>query len=266
LTTHCPVPNVKIHWLEPAIHLGRILVILALLEAASGTPLQGQSSTVPVRAAYALSGIVVDEKQAPIVSAELTISRNGRSLAVLRTTEEGKFNFDSPSAGTVEVMVRRLGYKARAIALDLDRRTDAEVLRIVLETLPTEVDAVVVRSGGGRLDVFYQHRKENAFGRFIDREEIEKSRVRLASDLFRTVPGASLRASRRYGNTIRLRGCQPMVFIDRVPIRDVELDEVTTPEEIAGIEIYSSSSSVPPEFMDRGGRGCGAIVVWTRIN
>jgi hypothetical protein len=221
---------------------------------------------VPARDRYTLSGIVVDEKQTQVVSAELTISRDGQRLVVLRTTEEGTFSFDSPSRGTVQVMVRRLGYKPRITTVDLDRRTDAEVLRIVLETLPSEVAAVVVRSGGGRLDLFYQHRKENPFGRFIDREEIEKSRVRLASDLFRTVTGASLRASRRYGNMIRLRGCQPVVWIDRVPIRDVELDEVTTPEEIAGIEIYSSSSSVPPEFMDRGGRGCGAIVVWTRIN
>ncbi|MDQ3674537.1 MAG: TonB-dependent receptor plug domain-containing protein, partial [Gemmatimonadota bacterium] len=157
-------------------------------------------------------------------------------------------------------------YRAMTTIIDRDRRPDSQLLRIVLESLPSEVAPVVVRSSGGRLDLFYQHRKENAFGRFIDREEIEKSGVRLASDLFRTVPGASLRTSRRYGNLIRMRGCQPIVWIDRVPIRDAELDELATPEEIAGIEIYSSSSGVPPQFMDRGGRSCGAIVVWTRIN
>lgn len=256
----------KGHWLESAIHLSSVLVILGLFEAARCIPLQGQSSDVPARPTYALSGIVVDKNQTPVASAELTFSRDGQSVAVLRTTENGTFKFDSPSRGAVEVAVRRLGYKARTITLDLDRRPDAEIVKIVLETLPSEVAAVVVRSDGGRLDQFYQHRKENAYGRFIDRAEIEKSRVRLTSDLFRTVPGASLRASRRYGNLIRLRGCQPVVWIDRVPIRDVELDEVVTPEEIAGIEIYSSSSSTPPQFMDRGGRGCGAIVVWTRIN
>ena len=256
----------KGHWLEPAIHLSSVLALLGLFEAARCIPLQCQSSDVPARATYALSGIVVDKNQTPVASAELTISRDGQSVAILRTTEEGMFNFDSPSRGTIEVAVRRLGYRAHAVTLDLDRRADAEILRVVLETLPSEVAPVVVKSGGGRLDLFYQHRKENAFGRFIDRDEIEKSRVRLTSDLFRTVPGASLRASRRYGNTIRLRGCQPTVWIDRVPIRDVELDEVATPEEIAGIEIYSSSTSTPPQFMDRGGRGCGAIVVWTRIN
>lgn len=248
------------------MHLSSILAILGLFGAARGFPLQSQASAVPARATYALSGIVVDEKQKPVVSAELTISRDGRTLVVLRTSEKGTFSFDNPGRGTIHVLARRLGYKARTTILELDRRPEAEVLQIVLETLPSEVSAVVVRSRGGRLDLFYAHRKENAFGRFIDREEIEKSGVRLASDLFRTIPGASLRASRRYGNLIRMRGCQPIVWIDRVPIRDAELDEVTTPEEIAGMEIYSSSAVVPPEFMDRQGRACGAIVVWTRIN
>lgn len=248
------------------MHLSSILAIMGLFGAARGFPLQSQASAMPARDTYALSGIIVDEKQKPVVSAEVTISRDGRTLAVLRTSEKGTFSFDNPGRGTIRVLARRLGYKARTTTLELDRRPEAEVLQIVLETLASEVGAVVVRSRGGRLDLFYAHRKENAFGRFIDREEIEKSGVRLASDLFRTVPGASLRASRRYGNLIRMRGCQPIVWIDRVPIRDAELDEVTTAEEIAGIEIYSSSAVVPPEFMDRQGRGCGAIVVWTRIN
>jgi carboxypeptidase family protein/TonB-dependent receptor-like protein len=256
----------KGHWLEPAIHPSSVLAVLGLFAAARSISLPAQSPDLPVRAAYALNGIVVDQKQTPIVSAELTISRDGQSLMVLRTAEEGTFSFAGPGRGTIQVVVRRLGYKAHTTTVDLDRRTDAELLRIVLEAVPSEVAPVVVSSDGGRLDLFYQHRKENPFGRFIDREQIEQSRVRMTSDLFRTVPGASLRPSRRYGNLIRLRGCQPQVWIDRVPIRDVELDEVTTPEEIAGIEIYSSSSSVPAQFMDRGGRGCGAIVVWTRIN
>jgi len=44
-----------------------------------------------------------------------------------------------------------------------------------------------------------------------------------------------------------------------------ELDDVTRPSDIDGIEIYSSWAGVPPQFADRGGRNCGAILVWTRI-
>ena len=256
----------KGHWLEPAIHFRSVLAVLGLVAAARSLSLQAQSPQVPPNAAYSLSGIVVDEKQAPVVSAELTISRDGQNLTLLRTNEKGAFSFAGQGRGSIQLVVRRLGFNPHTTTVDLDRRADAEILRIVLETVPSEVEPVVVTTDGGRLELFRQHRRENPFGKFFDRGEIEQSRVRLTSDLFRSVPGASLRPSRRYGNMIRLRGCQPQVWIDRVPVRDVELDEVTTPEEIAGIEIYSSSSSVPAQFMDRGGRSCGAIVVWTRIN
>jgi hypothetical protein len=248
------------------VQLASFVVIVGLFEAAQSLPLQSQISTSARPDNFSLSGIVVDEKQTPIVSAELTILRDGRAVAVLRTSETGAFLFESPFPGEIQVVARRLGHKARTTTLNLDLRPQTELLTIVLETLPSEVAALVVRAGGGRLAQFYEHRKQYAFGHFMDRGEIEKSNVRLASDLFRAVPGASLRTSRRYGNTIRLRGCQPIVWIDKVPIRDVELDEVAVPEEIAGIEIYTSSMTVPAQYMDRGGRSCGAIVVWTRIN
>lgn len=248
------------------MQISSILPVLGLFAATRSFPLEGQASAAPDRPTYSLTGTVVDEKQQPVGSAELTIARDGRTLAVLRTTDAGAFSFDTPGRGTIQVLTRRLGYKATTTSVELDDRPDTEVLRIVLEAVPTKVDAVVVKGTGGRLDLFYEHRRENAFGRFFDREEIEKSGVRLASDLFRTISGASLRPSRRYGNVIRIRGCQPVIWIDRVPIRDAELDEVATPDEIAGIEIYSSSVVAPPEFVDRDSRGCGAIVVWTRIN
>jgi hypothetical protein len=248
------------------VPLASVVIVFGLFEAALSFPLQSQVSAPPRADNYPLSGVVVDEKKAPLVNAELTFLRDGRTIAVLRSSETGTFAFDSPFLGEIQVVARRLGYKARTTTLNLDVRPSTELLTIVLETVPSEVAALIVTASGGRLAQFYEHRKQYAFGRFMDREEIEKSNVRLASDLFRAVPGASLRASRRYGNTIRLRGCQPIVWIDKVPIRDVELDEVAVPEEIAGLEIYTSSMTVPAQYMDRGGRSCGAIVVWTRIN
>jgi hypothetical protein len=255
----------NIYWQEPALHLGSVLAVLGLLEVARSIPLQGQPAAAGLSNSYTLSGTIVDENRTPLPSAELTIARDGRILTILRTADDGAFSVDNLARGTIELRARRLGHRAETATLDLDRKLRREVM-IVLERVASEVEPVHVSGRGDRLDQFYEHRKQNSFGRFMDREQIRKSGVRLTSDLFRTIPGATLRASRRYGNVVRFRGCQPIVWIDRVPIRDVELDEVTVPEEIAAIEIYTSSSGVPPEFMDRGGRSCGAIVVWTRIN
>jgi hypothetical protein len=76
------------------------------------------------------------------------------------------------------------------------------------------------------------------------------------------IPGAYVKSSGRFGNLVRLRGCRPKLWLDGAPV-DAELDEVTTPGEIAGIEIYPSAPSVPSEYMDQ--RGCGVIVIWTRL-
>ena len=101
-------------------------------------------------------------------------------------------------------------------------------------------------------------------GQFLTGEEIRDLHPRFTSDVFRRVAGASVRGA-RFGSTIRLRGCRPKLWIDRVPVRDVELDEVVTPAEIAGLEIYASSAGMPAEYMDREPRPCGVILVWTRI-
>jgi hypothetical protein len=210
--------------------------------------------------------LVIDAVRNPISRTELTIHQDGREPRVLRTGDDGKFLIAEVSPGSATLVARRLGYKARTVLFDVSASTPRSNLEIALEAVPSQLEAVDVTSNDNWLNRFRQHRKENAFGQFFDREEIEKRGVRFSSDLFRTVAGASLRPSRRFGSAIRLRGCQPQVWLDGVPVQDAELDDLTRPSEIAGLEVYVSAPLVPAEYMDRRGRGCGAIVVWTRIN
>lgn len=225
----------------------------------------GQTPITPA-GTYELSGSVLDTRRNPIGSTELTIHQNGRAARVVRTGDDGKFLITEVAHGSAKIVARRLGYKATTLLFNVGPSSLRGNLEIALEPVPTELEAVDVTSRGGWLDRFHQHRNENAFGQFFDRDEIVKRGVRFSSDLFRTVAGASLRPSRRFGSAIRLRGCQPQVWVDGVPVQDAELDDVTNPSEIAGLEVYVSAPLVPAEYMDRRGRECGAIVVWTRIN
>jgi len=206
-----------------------------------------------------LGGVVIDNKRNPIPSAEITVSQSGRTLAVIRTDAAGTFTVPNIAAGTTDLHARRLGYKATTTNLDLD---DSIRIEIMMEPLAGVVTPVVVE-GGSKLSRFYEHRSKGSIGVFFDQAQIEKRHVRFSSELFRTVPGATVRTSSRYGNLVRFHGCKPRIWLDGVPLLDAELDEVLTPQEIAGIEIYSASPAVPAQYMDT--RGCGTIVVWTRV-
>ena len=133
--------------------------------------------------------------------------------------------------------------------------------------MPAELAAISVTANPeGRLREFYQRREERAtFGRFLDSEDIRRRGPVNASDLFRTVPGVSVKNNPAAGgNAIRIRNCQPMVWLDGQRAPGAELDEVIRPEEIAAIEFYPSSAGTPPQYLERENRLCGLILVWTK--
>jgi hypothetical protein len=237
--------------------LATVLLYGAFASARSDL-LAGQTIASAAPVAFTLSGLVVDDRRQPVASAEVTVSQRGRTIAVIRTDAAGVFTAPNIAAGPTDVRARRLGYKATSINLDLD---DSITIEVIILPVATEVAPVIIETGG-KLSRFYDHKKKGSIGVFFDQAQIEKQHVRFSSELFRTIPGASLRASSRYGYLIRFHGCRPKIWLDGVPISDAELDEVLTPQEIGGIEIYSAAAAVPAQYMDT--RGCGTIIVWTR--
>ncbi|HEX9579979.1 MAG TPA: TonB-dependent receptor plug domain-containing protein [Gemmatimonadales bacterium] len=127
----------------------------------------------------------------------------------------------------------------------------------------------------GRLAEFYRRRR-SGFGRFITSWDIERRRPFYVSDLLRQVPGLSVTYGGFGRPVVRSRrgmsgfggSCSPMVFLDGMrlaqdPDLGMELDDVTVPEHVAGIEIYTGPAQVPPEFNVSGSQ-CGVIAVWTK--
>ena len=236
---------------------------IGLLSFILGDPADAQPDGASIPRAYKLTGTVRDDAGRPVPSAELAISQDGRSTNVVRTDPTGSFSVDNLASGPALVRSRRLGFKARATTLILGGTEHAATVEIVLEPIPADVGPVLVTGTSSRMKRFYEDRRHNGFAHFFDQREIEKLGARVTSDLLRTIPGAYVRSSGRFGNIVRLRGCRPKIWLDGVPL-DAELDDVTTPGEIAGLEVYPSSPAVPPEYMDA--RGCGVIVVWTRVD
>jgi hypothetical protein len=161
--------------------------------------------------------------------------------------------------------VRRLGYRPRT--LEVARvDTAATFVEITLADIAAELAEIVVTPRPDeRLRGFYERKAlRRGFARFLEYGEIGRLAPRSPSDLFRSVPGITIRAASWGGSTIRIRGCQPMVWVDGLRVPGAELDEVVRPSDIAGIEFYPSAAGIPAQYMDPSNRLCGVILVWTR--
>lgn len=211
----------------------------------------------------AVDGIVVDKGKAPVPSAEVELKRQGEQRRVTRSGNDGHFSFPSVQTGSVALTVRRMGYTAKTINMDVPAAGVAAAIEIELEEIPSDIASVIVESSKQHLEQFYQRKASNNFAKFFERKDIQRRNPFYLSEMVSTVSGASI-SSTGAGNRILLRGCQPMVWVDGMRAPGAELDDVARPGDIAGMEVYPSNAGIPPEYQDRNNRMCGAIMVWTK--
>lgn len=211
----------------------------------------------------AVDGIVVDKGKAPVPSAEVELKRQGEQRRVTRSGNDGHFSFPGVQTGSVALTVRRMGYTAKTINMDVPAAGVAAAIEIELEEIPSDIASVIVESSKQHLEQFYQRKASNNFAKFFERKDIQRRNPFYLSEMVSTVSGANV-SSAGAGNRILLRGCQPMVWVDGMRAPGAELDDVARPGDIAGMEVYPSNAGLPPEYQDRNNRMCGAIMVWTK--
>ena len=246
----------------------RISLVFALGLIALQDGLMRGQGLPPNRPRYVLTGVVTDSGRTPIVAAEVGLVQADSVLRKVRTDTVGRFEFGELLPGGGRIIVRRLGYQP--LSLDVRIRPDGQPasLTAVLTPIALSLEQVLVTERmdelPGRLREFYERRQTNSFGHFIEREQIEQSHARHLSEVLRSIPGVTLSASRRFGNIVRIRGCRPLVWVDGVRLPAAELDEaVTSPNDVAAIEVYSSMAGIPARYFDRS-NPCGTVLVWTR--
>ena len=240
----------------------RSLVLLLMLVPALAHPQGAGQGTV--------RGTVRDAQGAPVASAEVQWLPNG---PVVRTREDGTYLLSGAPAGTVPMRVRRIGYLAaqRDVSVAPPGAVTADWL---LERAPQQMAVLNVSArrepSDSRLAGFRARLAAKRGGHFITRERIEQSGNRSLLDAFRGIPGVRIGAPLRgnSGRQIRFRtnGCPPVVFIDGFPASaaDFDFDSIDL-NMVEGIEMYPSSSSVPPELLaPRGLEQCGVVALWSR--
>lgn len=210
-----------------------------------------------------VAGVVVDAQKAPIPSVEVTLKPKGEQSRLAVSDTAGRFKFAGVPAGPVVLTVRRIGFAAKTIDIDVTGGGVVPPIEVSLEAVATEMPSVVVEESRQHLAEFYDRKANSNFAKFFDQKDIKKRNPLYLSEMIRTVAGADV-SSAGAGNRILLRGCKPMVWVDGMRAQGAELDEVVRPSDIAGLEVYPSNAGLPAGYQDRNNRMCGAIIVWTR--
>lgn len=189
------------------------------------------------------------------------------------TNEKGEFRLTGAPSGTQMLLVRRLGWTAREIPVDLSAASPQKV-NVQLQKFVPVMDPVVVtaRAEKALQSVGFSARQRGGSGRYITADEILRRQPQYLSDVLRTVPGLSVTMNGMEPVVVSTRasgltnqGCVTY-FIDGMKFESGaggDPNQFVNPREIAGIEIYQSGL-VPAQFSNPGGAACTTIIVWTK--
>lgn len=244
-------------------HGGRWTSCLIALVLAAMT-----ATTAVAQSAGAVVGTVRDATGAPLPRVEMVVEGTTR---VSRTDESGAYALADLPAGRVVILARRLGYEPARQAVEVVAG-ESRTLDWRLQAAALRMDALAVTArrepSDSRLAGFRQRSEDKSSGHIITRDRIEQTGNRNLIDAIRSIPGVRTLPGGRAGRTVRLRGarCAPLVFIDGFPATATEFDlDAVDLHMVEGIEVYPSSSSLPPEFFGpRGLEQCGVIAIWSR--
>lgn len=255
---------------------------LLLLLATLSSPLVAQSPIFPPRTAQpvaskatgTIDGIVSDTSLAPIHAAFVSVL--GTNIRI-GTGPNGRFRITKIPAGQHLLIVKHVGHRPTSAVIDVPA-DDTLRLSYTLEPAPVELNTVVVseKAPALRMQEFEQRRRAGV-GEFMNQAEIEARNTVFTTELFRKFLGIQVAPSRtsaiteyfalsaREGGNPTVGACPMQVYLDQVPLpTPFNLDLLPNPKNLAGIEVYSGSATIPPMFSGYN-RGCGVILVWTRI-
>jgi hypothetical protein len=246
---------------------GWSLAVTALCFA--GTASAQQSLHATASRNFAVTGTVVDDGGNLVTGAEVAVIDRDAASRLAHSDDRGRFRFDSLARDTATIRVRHVGFQAKTLGVKIvDER--AATMFVQLERVrptsiaPVNIDEAAPDHGSDQLAEFYGRERTNHMGHFLDEAKLEELHPEHTSDALRAVPGVLVRPARRIGNTVRIRGCAPLIWVDGLRAAGAELDDVTRGPDVAAIEVYTSMAGVPAQYTDRSAT-CGTILVWLKV-
>ena len=263
----------------------RLLACGSIILAFAATDVHAQKMS-------ALAGKVMqDSTEIPVLGAEVTV-QGVRGLAL--SDSSGRFVIGSIPPGRALVSVKRLGFAPLTAILTFAPGDTLEG-EFLLVTTAARLKGVEIRARSKdptRLVAFDERRKAG-FGQFIGPEQMAKMESRRTDDVIRMMPGPNVVRSNIASTAWVAAGrgtyssgvyrveridiqkgadpakCYATVYLDGVAVfsalpGELLFDINSVPAyQIHGIEYYSGSGTIPPQFPEKRGT-CGVLIVWTK--
>jgi hypothetical protein len=236
-------------------------------ESTSATDSSRTLSQTLLRGPVRLRGIVEDATRSrPLSGVQVGIVGTGLTAV---SNEQGEFTLAELPPGTQSLFARKIGYLPWEQAVNLFA-DDTSRLVLKIPTLKSVLDTVKITATRNMDPTGFYRRKQTGLGHYLDANQIAKMRPYQTSDLLWRMP--SIRPSVSGFDRIALMSnrmggfCQPTVYVDGMRMMDMtltDLDMMVLPEDVVGIETYTSLVGTPPEFL-MSFADCGSIIVWTR--
>jgi len=255
------------------------LLLAVLLETSAAIPLPAQRSGIV--------GTVSDTLGTPLQGVLVELS--GTDFGAI-TNRTGEFKLTKVKPGTYTVSMRRVGFLALSLTLDI---RNGDSMELDFELTPTQVRLapIVVReeySSNKLKRVGFENRLKSsgiAPSRFITRADIEKRNPMVLTHLLERQGG---RVRNCIDALVYIDGAPPMItpdnnanggpFTRNSSIRsaarnenrnnmDYRALEFIPVKEVEGMEIYTSISEIPVEYRPGGNsqvNGKCVILLWTR--
>lgn len=230
-----------------------------------------------------LIGYVRDARtERPVVAATVAVVGG---TAATETNRRGSFVLSGVPVGVHELAVRHLGYAPLSYVVSVSRGITTEVEAGMVPD-PVEMEPIVATATRPRrLEVggFYERKYWGELvggGIFFTATDIERRGPVLISQMIADEPGIRLGNCRlrrsscmllntRVASEFSPEGCPLSFYLDNTRVRGLggrdgqTIDDLVRPHEIAGVEIYRSTASLPGEFAGSDSQ-CGIVAIWTK--
>ena len=212
-----------------------------------------------------LAGNVTDSAGRPIGFATVITDSGPATLA----QRDGSFRLGGIHPGPQTFSIKRIGYQPLMFEMEMPAGTTVTVqlklLPITTVLKPVVVEGKRVSPGLAKVG-FYERQRSSYNGIFIDPEEMGRRVLVATDDIFRGLPSVTVSKdggyTHIYGRDLR---CAMDIYLDGHSVGpDFNLRRDLPPDWVKAIEIYTSANNIPPQFQRQ--LGCGAIVIWTRVD